>query len=290
MNNQPFAPSSSKAKTLSSLASSMPINNALTAQQVSEAAKTNMQTSIAQAVKTQAPTQEAARQLGVQAAQAEGKTRLAEQEANIQGQAKIGQEFINNAKEEASRRLQENKLANAASNYNEARRLGNLDSSLKNELFDSNLKFRKDELGRTLFNDRQLLDYKLASAKSDEELRDYEQQIEQEYARKNQILQASHAKILQAMQNEFQKSEQEADQAHRKALVLAKNAIEEKIRRQQAKAANRAAAYSAAGSIIGGVGGAILGTFVAPGVGTMAGAAAGSQLGAGVGSVASSQT
>lgn len=285
--NQPFAP---KSKALSSMADSMPVANALAAQQVSEANKTNLQNSIAQAVKTQAPAQQAASQLGTGAAQVQGQTQLAQQQANIEGQAKIGQQFLADANEEANNRLREARLDNTAKNYNEARRLGNLDTSLKNQLFDSNMTFKKDELGRTLFNDRQLLDYKLSSAKSEEDLAKYEQDIEQQYARKMQILAAAQAKIVQAMQQDYTKGEQELDQAHKKELVLKKAAIDEKIRKEKAKAANRAAQYSAAGSIVGAVAGAVIGSSAAGPAGTVAGAQAGSAIGSGLGSVVSSQT
>lgn len=162
--------------------------------------------------------------------------------------------------------------------------LSNLNSSLKNKLFDENMQFGKDELGRTLFNDRQLLDFKVATAKSDIELKKFEQDMRQASARKIQILAAAQQKLKQALEQSFSQGEQNLDQDSRMKIAQAKIAAEAKMKKEANKQKNRAAIISAAGTIAGGVVG-----FVATG-GNPMGAMAGASMGGGLASSAAGAT
>jgi hypothetical protein len=270
-------------KQFSGMAQAMPGANERMARQLDSTRKIQLQQAIAQTTTPKAAP--VAQALGAQQAQAAGQAATATQAANIQGAQQLGSSFLREQATSARQALQEQSLANAKANADEAHRLGQLDASLKRDLFDSQLNFREDELGRTLFNDRQLLDYKLASAKSDEDLLNYEQNVKQLSDRKMQMLKAAHAKVMQEMENAFSKSEQELDQASKEKLYRAKAELEKKMAKEKAKAANRAAMFSAAGSVIGAVAGSIV-----PGLGTAVGAMAGAAIGSGLGSVAASQT
>lgn len=275
---------SARANQFGTMAQSMPGQNKTIAQGIDEARKTTMQQAIAQttATKSTAPAQA----IGAQQAQAQGQTALSLQQTNQQQQANLGSTFLQQEREASANRLQAQAIDNNAKNFQEANRLGQLDANLKNQLFDSNLQFQKDELGRTIFNERQLMDYKLATAQSDEDLANYEQQVKQQSDRRMQMLQTAHAKIDQEMQQSFAKGQQHLDQQHMKTLYEAKVALDKKILAEKNKAANRAAMFSAGGSILGMAAGAAIiatGGLAAPAAAAvMTGAAAG---GSGLGSV-----
>jgi len=129
--------------------------------------------------------------------------------------------------------------------------LATLNQGLKARLLDDQFNFQKDELGRVAFNERQLMDYKLATAKSAIEIRETEQKMRQGQQRKLQIYKTAQAKLEQQLKQEFQKGEQEKDQELTKRLAEAKRKMEEKIRREQAAARNKGAMFSALGTLAG---------------------------------------
>jgi hypothetical protein len=150
----------------------------------------------------------------------------------------------------------------------------------KQDLFDSSLRFEQDELGRTVFNERQLLDYAVTHAKDVEAMQNYEQAISQLSERKLRLMQVAQQKIQQELINANTAEQSALNQEAKLALARAKSAAEEKAAKEKAKAKNRASMWSA----LGGIAGAVVG-----GVITMnpAGAALGYSVGSGLGGVAS---
>lgn len=155
-----------------------------------------------------------------------------------------------------------------------SQRLFNLDQSIKNELLDNQLTFRTDELGRQQFNERQLADYAIANANNQNDLAAYSQTVQQITQRKLQLLGAAEQRIKQELEQLYQKESTEANQQLKRELAEAQHAMQQRIQREQAKAANRAGMLGAAGSIVGGGLGAL--------VGGPAGAVAGASIGNGL--------
>lgn len=137
-------------------------------------------------------------------------------------------------------------------------RLFNMNRGLANQLVTEQMKFQEDELGRQYLNDRQLADYALISAKSEEDWLNYEQTVTQLSKRRMQLLETAYAKIKQAMTQDWQLGEQGLDQEHKMYLARAKAEIERKIREEQAASANRAAMFSAGGMLLGVAAGAAI--------------------------------
>lgn len=129
--------------------------------------------------------------------------------------------------------------------------LGRMDSSLKQNVIDRQLQFREDELGRTAFNQRQLADWAVTQAKSAEEFKNYKQMVQQESEKKMTMLRVAQAKIKQELQQEYQKESARADRDLQLRLTKAKAAIDEKIRKEQAEAANRAMLWNGIGTLAG---------------------------------------
>jgi hypothetical protein len=148
-----------------------------------------------------------------------------------------------------------------------------LNSALAGQLFEDQMKFQKDELGRSVWQTRQLVDWAVSKAKSDEDLAGFEQKLSQEYKRKMQVLQTAHNKIIQALQQEFLSGEQEKDQALRAELTKAQAELKKKMNKQQNDAKMWSSIITAGGTIAGGIAGSFI-----PVVGTAGGAALGGGL------------
>jgi hypothetical protein len=236
-------------KQLSSMSQAVPGQNAMVANQMQAARTMQMQNAISQAATAKGPAQ--AQAIGTQQAQAAGQIATQQQASNIGQSQRIGQAFIADRKRELDNTLRQKSFANTKRLFDEEQRLEQLDARLKKALLDDTFKFQEDDLGRTLFNERQLLDYKIATAKDDNALLDYEQQVTQESRRRSAMLEVSYTKVRQALQQEFEKGEQDFDQAQRQRLLEAKNALEKKMAAEKNKAKNRAALFSSGGSLLG---------------------------------------
>lgn len=242
---------------------------------------TGLQQSIAQAAAIPVGgTQAAGQALGAQQAQGAGQIQVAATQQNNTTQAQAGQQVLEQNQVENQQRLQRKALEAQKQNRTATETLGNLSSELKGKLFDSNMNFQKDELGRTVYNDQQLLDYKLSQGVSDEQLAGYEQQVRQTSQRKMQLLQTIQAKLKAELANSFQQGQQALDQDQQRFLIEKQRQVNEKIKKEKAKQANRAAAFAAAGTIVG----AAAGSFGGP-----AGASVGASAGGAVGSLAAAQ-
>jgi hypothetical protein len=129
--------------------------------------------------------------------------------------------------------------------------ISSLNRELKQDIFDNQVAFQKDELGRVYWNERQLADWKLKEAKSDEELADFEQNISQEFEKKMALLRTAQASIRQRLEQEATKSEQEKDQALEQRLLAAEKELAMKMQKAQARAQRNAMIMQAGGTILG---------------------------------------
>lgn len=162
-------------------------------------------------------------------------------------------------------------------------RLSQLDENAKNRILDNQLQFQRDEMGRTLFNERQLADFALLQATNAEDIRNYQQTVEQLSRRKLQMLQSAQTILTQQLELDYQRESRQLSQEQTLKLQRAKQELQNKIAKEQAERANRAGMNSAIGGMLGGVGGAVVGNILAPGVGGPTGAMMGQQLGSGLG-------
>lgn len=279
---------STRNQQLDKLAQRLPFENEQALDLQNQAATTQLQQAVATAPANASPQQ--AQQLGAQSAAQRGQlaaqssqqaqnqqaqlTQLAMQERSRQGNAALNQLQLGLTKKE--RQLQSS--------------LAQLGREYKNELFDKQLQFNKDELGRTAFNERQLQDYALLKARGVEDMRDYEQKVRQYSQRRMKMLEASLAKIKQAMQQEADASDQELNQETKKKLAIAKAELEKKLSKEAMAQRNRASMFAAGGTIVGAIAGGVIGTFVTPGLGTAAGASIGAAAGGALGTAAAGAT
>lgn len=153
---------------------------------------------------------------------------------------------------------------------------GNLSRELEATLLQEQLQFQKDEIGRTLFTERQLLDYKVSQAKTQNDMEAYRQQVSLIAKRKRAILDTLRAQVEMQLKNEFQKAEQEKDQALTEKLYRAKAELERRLAEERAGAMSRGMMFQGMGTLVG-IGAGIA---LAPATGGMSLAVAGSLGGA----------
>lgn len=156
--------------------------------------------------------------------------------------------------------------------------LASFGRDVKEQLFDMRISFERDESGRKLLNESQLIDHTVASAKSENEFKQRMQTASLTHEKKMKLLQIAQQKIVEAMKHASQSKIQDRDQATKEQLAIAKANLDREIAAAQAEAANNQAMWQAGGTIVGaGIGAA---TPLGPAGGAMIGGAVGSAAGA----------
>lgn len=269
----------------------------------------NLSNQVTQQISGQAQQQQNARVAGmqsdVQAAKAAGARATAGQvqQAGAQQAAQAGQIGLSAATTAQTRQgqigamglqeeygaqqasLSSRKLALDKENSDLQNQLATTNRKLKQELVDKQMTFQTDALGRTLFNDRQLMDYQVWKATSSEDLQNYEQAVSEASRKRQALLETAHKQVIQSMQDASSQYNQSMSEQQKAQLLAAKQALEIKLKKEKASQAARASMFEGVGTIFGAVAGGVIGSVV-PGAGTAVGAGIGAAAGAGLGKVA----
>lgn len=237
---------------LGNLASQAPIQKSQAIQGAEAAQALQMQQQIGAAgAQGAAPTAGQVQQMGSQMAQQRAGAALQAQQQAGNQMAQVGQAQLQQQGQENKIQLAQKKLAlNKLTRENQSK-LSFLDEDTRQKIFDKNMQFEEDDRGRKYLNSRQLADYAVSQAKSQEELRNYEQAAHQAVAKRRQLLNTASNMIRQTLEQGYDKDKQRLTQEHRLALQRAQAELQEKIRKQQNEAANDAALWSAGTSIVG---------------------------------------
>lgn len=227
------------------------------------------QTAAAATAQTGAQQVEAAKQMVQQAGQL-GQLQLGEQQLAAQQRA---------AQQQQAARQQE---------MTNVEKLGRLDMAAKQELYDKEMQFKKDEAGRTLFNERQLADYAIRNARSEEEYKRYAQDAELLAKRDLQATEAAFNLVMEDLKSKWQLAEQRQDQAAKEEIARIEAAAKAAMEKKRNKAANSAAMWSSGGMIVGAVAGAVAAPFTGGAINPATGAMIGAQAGSGLGTLAQS--
>jgi hypothetical protein len=273
------------ALAISNLMQQMPGQNKQVATGLQEAAKTQLQAGLG----GQGPTGQPmgvrqVQQAGAQATAAQGQAAIAAQQQGAEKAGQLGEMAVQEQAAEAQQRLQTRQLGLQRQQRDMDSQLKNYNAQLHTELVEKQTQFQKDEMGRTLFNDRQLIDYKLATAKSQLELKNLESQMRQTSSKRMAILDASRKRLSMELEQEYAKSEREKYKDSILKIEQENQRLEKKMQEERAKANARASMLSSGGALIGmGVLLAVPGSF---GIAAYGIAAA---VGAGTGQVAGNQ-
>lgn len=258
---------------LAALAGNMPVRNKTIADQQKAARMLQLQQTVASMTPQQAPTTAQAAQMGATMAATAGQQKVEQAKQQVQqaGQlASLGQGEAQLAGAERMGALTEGARKES---LDQTQRLANLDQRAKQELFDRQLQFSKDEADRTAFTERQLVDWAARNAQSNEDFANWKQKSDQIHSRNIKILEMTDARLSQALEQGYLNNKQKLDQQTRMEIAQLQQATRRRLAEAKAKAANTAMAWQAAGSLMTIAGGALIATGVgAPiGVGFMAG-------------------
>jgi hypothetical protein len=127
-------------------------------------------------------------------------------------------------------------------------------------------------------NERQLADWTIMKAKSEEDWRNYAQKSEQYATRRLSMMEVAQKRILQKIEQDYRSGKQKLDSEQSRRLRAAADALDKRIAKEKENAAKRKAFHTTMGSIVG----AVIGTFA--GGNTVAGAAIGGAAGGYIGS------
>jgi hypothetical protein len=162
-----------------------------------------------------------------------------------QEQAQAAQDQVALEQAGAQDNLRALKLAVSKQSRELSQKLYEQEGQTGSEIFDANMQFQTDELGRGVLNDRQLADYAVLTARSQEELANYEADISQALERKQQIFRQSYAVLEQAEKQAFESEQTEANQDLQRRIALAKKKLHDDMAKIQQEGANKAAIWGA---------------------------------------------
>lgn len=242
-----------RMSALKSLANQLPVANRRIATQQQAARDIQLQQAAAQSpVGPSAPKiAPVAQQTGAAVAQMAGEQQVqaAQQTGQQLGQVAdvaLGEQKLANTAQIAGQQagLREQQMSNVD-------RFAKLNRGLKKELYDDEMQFKRDQIGRTLFSERQLIDYAAQNARDEEEFKNYAQSAEQVSARKIQVLNNAYEKVMQQLDIEFKKAEQQKDQQTKLEIIQMQKDAKEAQRRAINKERNKGAAWRTAGALAG---------------------------------------
>ena len=277
-------PQTPRMAALQNLQKQLPVANQRLAQGMQAARDIQLQQAVARAP-TGAAIAPAAQQTAAAAAAQTGSQQAEQAKQMVQQAGQLGQLQLGEQQIQAQQQVARAQQAARQQEMTNVERLGRLDIEAKKDLYDRELQFKKDEAGRTLFNERQLMDYAARNARSDEEYKNYAQQADLLNRRNLQAMETAYKIIEEDLAQKWRMAEQKKDQAAQKQIADIRAEIAARMERERARAANRAAMFQAGGMIVGAAAGAVI---AGPG-GYAAGAAAGAQIGGAAGGIAASQ-
>lgn len=245
-------------KGLAGLAAQMPVRNQAIADQQRAARLLQLQQAVSQLPTGAAPTAQQAAGMGTALAQQSGAEQVSRTQQMVQQSAQLGQLGQQEQQLVGQQQLAAAQQAGQKESLDQASRLAALDANAKKELFDNQLQFKKDEANRTLFNERQLADYKAMTASRAEDFKNWSQRSQQMHDRNVQVLQTVSAKLSEAIQQQYALGKQKQDQALTQELVQLKRDNDIRLAKAQANAANTASMWGALGSAAMVAGGAAI--------------------------------
>jgi hypothetical protein len=271
-------PESNRYSALKSLEGALPVVNQNVAKQQKAARDMQLQAAVAKAPAS-SPTTTTAQQTGSAAATQANEQGMTQAQQLIEGQAKLATAGLQMKSNEVENNLAGQQLAARDNSMDNVQRLANISESAKRDLYDKQMSFQKDEDGRMMFNERQLIDYARSNAETEEQFQNYAQTADQIHDKKIQVLEAAYAKLDEQLKFEYAKNKQDQDQGLTLKLDKMKRDMEKKIREDKTRRANNQQAWKSGGQIVGAVIGGIYGGPTGAAAGGQAGGAAGGAIG-----------
>jgi len=212
-----------------------------------------------------------------------------QQERTLAGETVASQKRITDEEVQTAERLQrygidqDNTLLNV--DLETRQQLERIGRDVKEKLFDSRLRFQRDEAGRKFSNERQLADFTLMTAQNKQEFDMKMLKMRQEYKKEEVMTGMLRQKITEAIERGWLTQEQKLDHDMLRELKEIDAELKRREQKAKAKAANGMMIAQGLGTVAGAAIGAAV-TAPAGGIGMGAGAAMGASIGGGLGSAA----
>jgi len=273
-------PVNPRLKALQNLSNQLPVANQRVAQGQAAARDIQLQQAVKAAPAAQGITQ-SAQQTGAAAAQSAGQQMVQQAEQQVKQQGQIGQVGLATQQQQAQANVAGLQAGAREAEMANVQRLAGINEKAKQELYDAQMSFKKDQQGRALFNERQLMDYAITNAKSEQDYQNKAQMIEQTTKRELEMMEHAYNIMNADLEQRIKLAEQQKDNKLALELAEMKRASEEEMAKKRNKANNMGTILTTGGTIAGAVVGGIYGG--------PAGAAAGASVGGAAGGLVASQ-
>lgn len=249
----PIQTETPRLKALRSLAANLPVAN----QRVAQGQKAAQDLQLQQAVKaapTSTPVAATAQATGASMAQTAGEQQAKSAEQSAQTGQQIGQVGLAEQGRAGQEKVASLQAGQKQQEMDSLSRLAGISEQAKQELYDQQMQFKKDEAGRTLFNTRQLADYAVTSAKNDEELKNYQQNMELASKRKAELMDAAYNKLKEELTSKYELAKAKGDYEGQRQIKEFQNDIEERKAKENAELEKNLAIMKAMFSVAGAAG------------------------------------
>jgi hypothetical protein len=186
-----------------------------------------------------------------QVAQVKGQEQIKEQQQQVQQAQQQRQVQASEQKVQKVKQLMQTKQELTQKSMQNSQALDSLQMNLRQEYVDKVTKFKKDEIGRTVFNERQLADWAATKARNEEDYAEYEQAMLQAIEKKNAVMEQAFKTVSRHLEQEFIKAEQAKDQAAMEQIAGIRNRIAKEQAEARKKAAQSASLWTTGGTLLG---------------------------------------
>lgn len=286
-----MAVTSSRTTQISQLAGAMPAANEQVARGLQASQRAGLGAQVVQATRQgKTPGQLALQQAAASSQQAQGQVALQAQQQTAAQMANLAQTQMQEDALQKQQLLFQRQQELSKQQQSFSQQLAAFDANLSQKLWQEQMQFEEDEMGRKQWTERQLLDWQLLKTNNIEELEKYEQFATQVSQFELQALEGAYATIMEEIQRQQQLDDLLKDQALEMELVQAKARIEKEMAAAKARDKERAMMWSVGGQIVGTAVGVAVGVAATVSTGgaaapvVLAAASAGGGLGSAAGS------
>jgi hypothetical protein len=177
---------------------------------------------------------------------------LSQQKADLAARKTITQAQIDQAQRLNQLGLEQDNRLNFLT-IKQREQVAALSQDVSNQLFDSNMRFERDEMGRKFSNERQLQDYLILNAQNEQALMDKAQEMQQVVEREIYMLEHAQKVLMQALEQGFLSEKQKLDNASREKIARYIADMEKAIEDKKRKAAARGQMITGGVQLLGGV-------------------------------------
>lgn len=157
--------------------------------------------------------------------------------------------------------------------------LASLDATTKRRLFDDRTTFQSNVVGQGALQTSQLVDWATTKAKSQQQLDDYKQSVEQATQKQELLYKQGYDAMSATLEADAKGQIQKLDEQTKLQITAAQSQFKLQYEQAKAKAQSNVQLFQGAGMVVGGVVGAIYGGPVGAAAGASLGGAAGGMVG-----------